>query len=143
MSTKGSVGRSIWRLAVGIWLGGLVFFSLVVTQVVFRVLPTAYRGPFLSALFPSYYSFEMWVGGAALLGIIWALIRGKMPRGWLVMVLTLAAWILVLWAQHILGLMNQVSAASTAFQRWHHESVIADGLVGVFLIISMLVDSWR
>ncbi len=128
---------------MGIWLGGLVFFSLVVTEVVFRVLPLSYRGKFLTAIFPSYYSFETWVGGAALLGIVWALIRGKMPRGWLIMVLTLASWVLVLWAHHLLGLMNQVNAASAAFQRWHHESVTADGLVGVFLIVSVLVDSWR
>ncbi len=143
MTSAGRLGRLLWRLAAGIWLGSLVFFSLVVTQVAFRALPTAATTKFLTAIFPVYYTFEIWAGGAALLGVVWALVRGKMPRGWLVMVLTLAAWVLVLWADHVLGLMHQLSPTSAVFHRLHQESVTADGLVGVFLIVGVLLDSWR
>lgn len=143
MTTSGRSGRLIWRLGAGIWLGGLVFFSLVVTPVAFRVLPTTAIAKFLIAMFPTYYAFEVWVGGVALIGLIWALVRGKMARGWWVLLLTLAAWALVLWADHVLGLMNHLTSTSAAFHRLHQESVTADGLVGVFLIVSLVLDSWR
>lgn len=120
-----------------------MFFSLIVTQVAFRVLPGVTAAKFLAAIFPAYYTFEMWVGGIALVSVLFVLVRAKMVRGWLLMVLTLAAWLLVIWADHLLGLMQQPATTTATFHRFHQESIMADGLVGVLLVIGVIVDSWR
>jgi Domain of unknown function (DUF4149) len=37
------------------WLGGMVFFSAIVAPILFKELPMAEAGKFVSALFPRYY----------------------------------------------------------------------------------------
>ena len=49
--------HTLFHLAVGCLLGGMVFFPSVVAPRVFRVLEPDDAGRFLRALFPAYYLY--------------------------------------------------------------------------------------
>lgn len=74
-----------YLLALGVWLGTVVFFSFVVAPQVFGALPLEQAGAVVGVVFPSYYA----VGdlcGAILLGSALLLRRWSRPGGalWLV-----------------------------------------------------------
>lgn len=50
-----------------VWLGGIVFFSFVVTPTLFKQLPKETTSKVLEALFPKYYFLGYFCGAAALL----------------------------------------------------------------------------
>jgi hypothetical protein len=136
------MGKLLWRMGTGIWLGTLVFFSLVVTQVIFVTVPTSAAADFLKAVFPAYYGVGIIAGIMAMLGI---LMRMKRPiQGVLrwVMGITGLAWLLVLWARYILSLMTHLPPSSPAFLRFHSESIVLNAIVGILLIGGFVVESW-
>ncbi len=53
-------------LALAVWVGSIVFFSVVVAPGVFRSLGQSQAGDLLSRLFPDYYLTGTLCGGAAL-----------------------------------------------------------------------------
>ena len=76
------IGRLLWSMGSGIWLGTIIFFSLVVAEAVFRVLPLEDAGKLLVQIFPAYYDIGLWAGGAAMVGAL--IVAWFSPRkiGW-------------------------------------------------------------
>jgi hypothetical protein len=57
--------RIAYALALAVWVGTLVFFSLGVTPVLFRTFGPAEGGRVVSALFPVYYGAGLACGSVA------------------------------------------------------------------------------
>ena len=53
-------------LAIGIWVGGIVFFSVVVAPGIFDALARPAAGDLMARLFPKYYVAGLLCGAAAL-----------------------------------------------------------------------------
>ena len=49
--------RFVHLLALGLWIGSIVFFSLVTAPGLFGALPRDQAGQAVSAIFPRYYAF--------------------------------------------------------------------------------------
>src|SRR6266404_1023893 len=54
-SEMGALVRWLFLLALGLWLGEVVFFSFVVAPSVFRSVPPLEAGRVVGAIFPRYY----------------------------------------------------------------------------------------
>jgi len=59
--------RFVHLLALGLWIGSIVFFSLVTAPGLFGALPRDQAGQAVSAIFPRYYAFGAGCGLTALL----------------------------------------------------------------------------
>lgn len=57
-------------LALGLWVGALVFVSFVVAPAVFGAVPSETAGTVMGAIFPRYYAFTIGVGIVALLAAL-------------------------------------------------------------------------
>jgi hypothetical protein len=78
----------VLTLALGLWVGALVFVSFVVAPAVFGTVPSETAGTVMGAIFPRYYAFTIAVGIVALLAALplrsaargsgWAVIVGMM-----------------------------------------------------------------
>jgi hypothetical protein len=82
--------RFLHLLAVGLWIGEIVFFSFVGAPAVFQVLERARAGDVTSAIFPRYYALGL---GAGLVGTLTALglaARASAPGRWRAAALALA-----------------------------------------------------
>ncbi len=57
-----------WLFLMGftVWVGGVVFFSLVVAPVLFQTFPVAQAGTTVAAIFPWYYAIGYACGGLVL-----------------------------------------------------------------------------
>jgi hypothetical protein len=69
-----SVVRFLYLLALGVWIGEVVFFSFVVAPSVFGVLPSADAGRVVGAIFPRYYLLG---GAAGTIALVCALVLGR------------------------------------------------------------------
>ena len=153
-----AVLQSIHLLALAIWLGGTVFFSLVVGPTLFRSLPTEEAGRVMSALFPNYYRLG-YVCGALLLvtgAVLWRTAADHAGRLGVAVVLTVCMLAAVLYAGRVLlprahALRQQLSdpAASsdvkTEFDRIHRRSVQLNGavLLGNLVIVGIVASRLR
>jgi hypothetical protein len=63
----GATLRVVHLLALGLWIGSVVFFSLIVAPTLFGTLGRETAGRAVSAIFPRYYGFGGVCGIAALL----------------------------------------------------------------------------
>lgn len=57
---------SIFLMAMGVWLGGVVFFSFFTAPVIFERLPRNTAADLISVIFPRYYNLGYSCGGAML-----------------------------------------------------------------------------
>jgi hypothetical protein len=57
----------VLTLALGLWVGALVFVSFVVAPAVFGAVPSETAGTVMGAIFPRYYAFTTALGIVALL----------------------------------------------------------------------------
>jgi uncharacterized membrane protein len=69
-----AIAKTIFWLALVVWLGEIVFFSFVVAPTIFGAFPTELAGQVVGAIFPRYYA----VGAAA--GVV-ALVAAVVLRG--------------------------------------------------------------
>ena len=70
------IGNAVHLLALVVWVGAVVFFSLVVAPALFGTLGPAEAGRAVAAIFPTYYAVGT-VCGVLLLGVTgWRLGRG-------------------------------------------------------------------
>ncbi|HEY2388628.1 MAG TPA: DUF4149 domain-containing protein [Candidatus Binatia bacterium] len=60
------VVKSVFWLALVVWLGEVVFFSFVVAPSVFGALPSETAGQVVGAIFPRYYALGAGAGALAL-----------------------------------------------------------------------------
>ncbi len=73
--------RIIHLLALGLWIGSVVFFSLIVAPTLFGTLGKEAAGRAVSVIFPRYYAFGGACGAFALLsGLLLGLKRGSWGR---------------------------------------------------------------
>ncbi len=137
-----NIGKLFWRMGSGIWLGTLIFFSLVVAEAVFKVLPLEDAGKLLIVIFPAYYGIGLWSGGAALVGalIIAWFSTGKI--GWLLFAEALISWVLVVYANSLLHVMDDLKSASSQFARLHGQSVMINTIIGILLIVGFILEVW-
>jgi uncharacterized membrane protein len=75
------LGKSIFLLALMVWVGEIVFFSFVVAPAVFRTLPTQTAGQTVGAIFPIYYAVG-YVCGALLLLACGGFLLQQGTRAW-------------------------------------------------------------
>ena len=137
-----AMGKLLWRRSTGVWLGTLVLFCFVVTQVIFVTVPTEAAARFLRVVFPAYYGVGVIAGIVALLGSLMRMKRQDQRALWWILGTTGLAWLLVLWARYILSLMNHLPPSSPAFLRLHSESIALNAIVGMLLIGGFVIESW-
>lgn len=82
--------RFLYLLALGLWVGEVVFFSFVVAPSVFRALPSADAGKVVGAIFPAYYALGAGAGTVALVGGVLLAQRASFARWWMAAVLAIA-----------------------------------------------------
>jgi p-aminobenzoyl-glutamate transporter AbgT len=71
----------VYLLALGCWLGAMVFFSFIIAPIIFTRLPIAEAGKVVAGIFPRYYALDSVLGIIALvLAVYFATTRGA--RGW-------------------------------------------------------------
>ncbi len=73
--------KSVYLLALIVWLGEVVFFSFVAAPAMFRTFPTPEAGRAVGAIFPIYYRLG-YACGAVLLGACLLLWGGATARPW-------------------------------------------------------------
>jgi uncharacterized membrane protein len=71
--------RFVHLLALGLWLGSVVFFSLVAAPGLFGTLPRDLAGRAVSAIFPRYYAFG---GACGLVALLSGLLLGAKQASW-------------------------------------------------------------
>lgn len=150
-----SVVKWVHLVALGVWLGSIVFFSFAVAPLVFSALPRADAGRVVSAIFPVYYYVGYGCGALVLLTAL--LLRGSAPiptRTWtisaavagLLLAVTLYAGLVVQPRAHALrAALSDVAEASSAkveFDQLHRRAVQLNGsvLIGA-LVLSGLASS--
>ncbi len=118
-------------------LGIMLFFSVGIAPVIFRVLDADSGGQFVRALFPVYYAACGTIAAAASLAAI-----GRWP-GW---VLLLTALVFVYLRQGLMPAINRSrdaatagdAAASARFDRRHRASVVLNGVQMVLLTVAIV-----
>src|SRR5512146_1314282 len=88
-----AVVRFLTLLALGCWIGSIVFFSFVVAPSVFRLLGPAAGGPVVGAIFPHYYALGL-VGAALAVAGLSVLGRIARRRAWRVAAVAAAVGLL-------------------------------------------------
>jgi len=142
-------------LGLGVWVGTILFFSIVVAPTAFRALDSAHAGAYIRAVFPRYYLFGMVLGLLVLgLGIAYRVLSKEWGAlSLLTLVLTGVMWATTAYAHF--ALRPQIEAhrearasategtadynnANEQFKRGHLLSVVLNLLVllvGVVLFI--------
>ena len=148
--------RVLHVMALGLWVGAVVFFSFVTAPSLFAALPRDMAGRATAAIFPRYYLLGWTCGvvaGGALLGQI--LRRGSLDGRLLAGVLLLSA---MLGSSFYAGrvILPRAAAARAAmaglarpapelatwqarFDRLHHQSVALNGVVLLSGILALAI----
>jgi len=71
--------RLIHILTLGLWLGSVVFFSLIVAPTLFGTLGRETAGRAVSAIFPRYYAFG---GACGVVALLSGLLLGARQAAW-------------------------------------------------------------
>jgi hypothetical protein len=147
--------RFCYLLALGTWIGEVIFFSFVAAPAIFAVLgPRA--GDVVGAIFPRYYALGMGAAGTAVASALLLARRAATPRLWMGAVVVLG---LGLAATVVAGAVIQPRAqrlraslhaageepgANPAFRRLHGVAIalngtaLVAGLVGLGLSAAAL-----
>ena len=123
-----------WLL--GLLVGSMLFFAIVVAPTVFRSLPGEQAGSFLRALFPRYY---LWGGILACLGVPIAIFGSSTVMG---IACALVALLFVYARQVLIPAINRARDAQLAgdgdaasrFRRLHLQSV----LINLFQLLLLI-----
>ena len=147
--------RSLFSLALAVWVGAVVFFSLVVAPGMFAALPRETAGTALGVLFPRYYALGV-VVGAVTVGAAALLWRRQGGRAWaainvmsaLMLAATLYAGAVVEpRARALRPLLHAEQhadpATQTEFDRLHHLAVELNGAVLLLGIVTICVAANR
>lgn len=140
----------LYLLSLVCWLGGMVFFSILLAPIIFKLLPMAEAGKLVSALFPRYYLLGYAAGA---IGSILAIYLGVMrtPRIWwalaalaLVIALALTVYAGVVVRPKVDAIRtvaeesNPDPARRAEFDRLHHLSVVLNGAAMVLNLAALL-----
>lgn len=129
------MGGFLAVMALAALFGGMLFFGVVMTPLVFSQLPPETAGPFIRAAFPRYYLFMVIASALAALGL---LIRGN-PWYALVAVLVtgITLWLWLEWMPHLNALRDAGNQAD--FARGHRLSVWVNA-AEFFAVLLMLAS---
>ncbi len=136
------LGRFLWRIGSGIWLGAILFFSLVVAPAIFLELPLSQASHLLIRIFPAYYAMGLWSGGLALVGSVLYAWYSREHSGWLLFAQSLLAWLLIVYVERLLTIMKRLSTTSSRFAHLHGESVMINTVIGIILLAGFFLESW-
>ena len=73
--------RWLYFMALIVWLGAMLFFSMVAAPALFHVLSRPDAGRAVGAIFPTYYAIGYGCGLVLVIGSVWWWRRGT-ARGW-------------------------------------------------------------
>ncbi|MEE9391602.1 MAG: DUF4149 domain-containing protein [Planctomycetota bacterium] len=150
--------NTIFLMALGVWLGGVVFFSFFTAPVIFERLPRNQAADLISVIFPRYYNLGYLCGLTMLIAGLVPLIRDlKLGLVWTIWILALVATSVSLYAGKVV--MPRVrklrhSAASSAgthdnvaireaYNRAHQLSVTLNSMVLLVLVAEILLFGYR
>jgi hypothetical protein len=153
-----AVVKWVHLVALGVWLGSIVFFSFCVAPLVFTALPRADAGRLVSAIFPLYYYVGYGGGGIVLLTAL--LMRNRAApatRTWavsavvagLMLALTLYAGLVVQPRAHALRAQiegaDETAPAKVEFDRLHRLAVQLNGsvLLGTLVLAGLASSRMR
>lgn len=146
-----AVAKSVFWLAIAVWVGEIVFFSFVVAPTVFGALPQESAGQVVGAIFPRYYALGVVAGAVALAA---ALVVGNgaiAGRPWTAVVVMLvlmlvatgyAGWVI---QPRATALRPQLHAAAAdpnvraEFDRLHRRAVQLNGAVLLLGVASICI----
>ena len=144
--------RTVHLLALGVWVGSVVFFSFFTAPTLFGALPRDLAGRAVSAIFPRYYALGAVCGAVALLSGLLLGARqpafGRLLAGELVLLVLMTG--IVLYAGRVvlpqaaqarlaLGALEGTAAheeAKARFDALHRRSVLLNGTVLILGIAS-------
>ncbi len=142
----------IYLIALGCWLGGIVFFSFFTTRIVFASLPRPEAGVAIRALFPQYYLLGYVAGTVSLVAAIY-ITAVRTPRVWwggttLALAIALgmtfyAGTIIRPRVEAIRGVTEETNpdpVRKAEFDKLHRESVMLNGAV-LLLNIAAIVGT--
>ncbi len=136
------LARFLWRIGMGIWLGAILFFSLVVAPAIFLELPLSQASHLLIRIFPAYYAVGLWSGGLALVGsFLYAWFARERFR-WILFAQSSLVWILIVYVERILSIMKRLSATSSRFAHLHGVSVMINTVMAIILLAGFFFESW-
>jgi hypothetical protein len=137
--------RTLYLLALGLWVGAAVFFSAVVLPLLFTSMEPARAGEIAALVFPYYFRFGAALG-ALLLGtaIVIALRDRGVWRG-----VALAAAVMFgcqAYAAFVLhpemAAIREIESERPRFDALHHRSVRLNGVVLIGGLALMLSSGW-
>jgi hypothetical protein len=141
-----------YLLCLVCWLGGMVFFSIMVAPVIFAQLPITDAGKVVSALFPRYYLLGYIAGGIGLSLAIYLCVMRAPRLWWALAALALAVALgLTFYAGQVVRPKvdairsvaeetNPNPRRKAEFDRLHRLSVIINGVV-ILLNLGALLSS--
>jgi uncharacterized membrane protein len=151
--------RYLHLLALVVWIGGVIFFSLVAAPTLFQSLPREVAGRATSVIFPRYYLVGAIAAGVALVtALATGILSGRWPRALVVEVVLIALMGgMTLYAgQVILPEAQRIRAALPAMEgsaehpaaqaRWavlHRRSVRLNGAVLVLGLATLWIVARR
>ena len=133
-------------LALGLWLGSIVFFSFVAAPRTFAVLSRDRAGAVVGDIFPRYYRIGVALGTVAVVAAVAAAIRLALTRSLLVVIVATgvavglaaySAWVLV---------PKMDAAGDDAFARYHRRSVLLNAMTLLFVGVAFVAShatTWR
>ena len=146
-----ALAKILFWLALGTWVGAIVFFSFVVAPGVFATLPSESAGQVVGAIFPRYYVFGIVAEGiaAAAAAFLWQ--AASRSRAWAAVTLMVglmlgttlyAARVVHPQAQALRPMLHQPTVepgVRADFDRLHHAAVRLNAAVLVLGVVSMCV----
>lgn len=153
-----AISSSIFLIAMGLWLGGVVFFSFFTAPVIFERLPRNQAADVISVMFPRYYNLGYTCGFAMLIAGAYPIyLRPSSANPWMSWSLALVATIVSLYAGRVI--MPRVrrfretaeSSAGTPehapnrarYNKAHQWSVTLNSLVLLLLLGQALLYGYR
>jgi uncharacterized membrane protein len=146
--------RFVHLLALGLWIGEIVFFSFVVAPALFQTLDPTAAGQVVSVIFPRYYLLGIAAGAAALAtGVVLARSAGG-SRWWLATLAAVAlglasmawaGWVVQPEAHRLRAAMQAAGESSpeaAAFKRLHARAVTLN-VVALAAALAALAASGR
>lgn len=109
--------------ALGMWLGSVVFFSLIAAPALFDELGEERAGDAVNVVFPKYYSFGIWMGAVAL--GVWAVspfVAAVSAPPVIADAAVVVAFVANVYARYRL-VPKMEAAGSEAFAKYHKQSV--------------------
>ena len=143
---------TLYLLSLVVWIGGIIFFSLVAAPSIFKVLPPEYAGKAVTAIFPKYYPVGIISGLVAFASLIFSAARtSQWPILKILLVLsmiTLTVYSSLVTHPKVRALKEEIEIATgktdvvelkKEFDRVHRASVINNVIVlllGIILIFA-------